>query len=575
MRVHNTAIAETFNDLADLLEIKGENPFRIRAYRNAARTVSALPQDIGELLEQGEDLSTLPGIGKDLAGKIKEIATTGHLSVLDKLEETLSPELIELMRIAGLGGKRVMALYTKLGVHTLEGLEKAAAEHRICKIPGFGEKIEQSILEGIKKRREQGGRFGVLEAEETASLMVSYLKNSGLFREVVVAGSFRRKKDTVRDLDVLAAGAEPAKAAEVFCSYPAVTKVVSSGGTRSTVILVNRMQVDLRVVPVESYGAALHYFTGSQLHNIAVRKKGVKLGLKINEYGVYKGKKRLGGKEESDVFRAVGLPYIPPELREDAGEIEAAQKGRLPDLIEADDIRGDLHAHTNYTDGKVPLEEMVEAAKAMGYEYVAITDHSQRLAMTGGLDEVALRGQISRIDRLNQKLRGFTVLKGIEVDILENGELDLPDSVLRELDLCVCSIHSRFNLSFQKQTDRILRAMDNPHFTIFGHPTGRIVNRRMPYEYDFEKVVRRAAQRGCFLEINSSPDRLDIHDHLVRTAASAGVKIAVNTDAHNTGDLKFIRFGVGQARRGWLSSEDVVNTRSLKKLRELLEKSRV
>lgn len=575
MRVHNTAIAEIFNDLADLLEIKGENPFRIRAYRNAARTVSALPQDIGELLEQGEDLSTLPGIGKDLAGKIEEITTTGHLSVLDKLEETLSPELIELMRIAGLGGKRVMALYTKLGVHTLEGLEGAAKEHRICKLPGFGEKIEQSILEGIEKRREQGGRFGVLEAEETASLLVSYLQNSGLFEQVIVAGSFRRRKDTVRDLDILATGADPDKAAKLFSSYPGVVKVVSSGGTRSTVLLVNRMQVDLRVVPSESYGAALHYFTGSQLHNIAVRKRGVKKGLKINEYGVYRGEERIGGREESDVFRAVGLPFIPPELREDAGEIEAAERGELPDLVEEKDIRGDLHAHTNYTDGKVPLEEMVAAAKAMGYEYLAITDHSQRLAMTGGLDEIMLREQINRIDRLNQKLRGITVLKGIEVDILEDGALDLHDSVLRELDLCVCSIHSRFNLSFQKQTDRILRAMDNPYFTIFGHPTGRIVNRRMPYEYDFEKVVKRAAQRGCFLEINSTPDRLDIHDHLVRTAKAEGVKIAVDTDAHSVGDLKFIRFGIGQARRGWLSRDDVLNTRSLKKLRELLRRSRL
>ncbi|MFP4014478.1 MAG: helix-hairpin-helix domain-containing protein, partial [Chitinispirillaceae bacterium] len=394
MRVHNTAIAEIFNDLADLLEIKGENPFRIRAYRNAARTVSALPQDIGELLEQGEDLSTLPGIGKDLAGKIEEIATTGHLAVLDKLEETLSPELIELMRIAGLGGKRVMALYAKLGVHTLEGLERAAKEHRICKLPGFGEKIEQSILDGIQKRREQGGRFGVLEAEETASLLTSYLESSGLFEQVIVAGSFRRRKDTVRDLDILATGADPARAANLFTSYPEVARVVSSGGTRSTVILVNRMQVDLRVVPAESYGAALHYFTGSQLHNIAVRKRGVKKGLKINEYGVYRGDERIGGKEESDVFGAVGLPFIPPELREDAGEIEAAQKGELPDLVEEKDIRGDLHAHTNYTDGKMPLEEMVAAAKAMGYEYLAITDHSQRLAMTGGLDEIMLREQI-------------------------------------------------------------------------------------------------------------------------------------------------------------------------------------
>ncbi len=574
MRVHNIAIADIFNELADLLEIKGENPFRIRAYRNAARTVAALPQDIGELLDKGEDLSSLPGIGKDLAGKIEEIASTGHLAVLDKLEEKLDPQLIELMRIGGLGGKRVGAIYSKLGVHTLEGLEEAAKEHRISKLPGFGEKIEQSILEGIEKRRQQGDRFDLLEAEETATYLTSYLQNSSIFKSVTVAGSFRRRKDTIRDLDILGICDDAGRASELFCSFPGVVKVVSSGGTRSTVILANRMQVDLRVVPQESFGAALHYFTGSQLHNIAVRRRGVKRGLKINEYGVFRGEERIGGEREADVFSAVGLSYIEPELREDAGEIEAAERGALPKLVELSDIRGDLHAHTTYTDGKVSLEGMVSAAREMGYEYLAITDHSQRLAMTGGLDEIMLREQIGRIERLNGELKDFTVLKGIEVDILEDGSLDLPDSVLRELDLCVCSIHSRFNLSFEKQTERILRAMDNPYFTIFAHPTGRVLNRRLPYEFDLDRVIGHARQRGCFFEINASPYRLDLSAQMARAAVEGGVKVAVNTDAHNIGDLKFMRFGISQARRGWIEKDGVINTRKGGKLRQLLRESR-
>lgn len=573
MRIHNIAIANIFNDMADIIQIQGGNPFRIRAYRNAARTISGLSQNVSDLVEKEEDLSKLSGIGKDLALKIEEIVRTGHLSALDKLEKLTPPQLIEVMKISGLGGKRIAALHNKLGITSIDDLEKAAREHKICTLPGFGERIEKSILDGIEKSREADNAVLYYEAREISGLLLDYFKKCSLVENVTIAGSFRRRKEIVRDIDVLVTGSQNSVIAEYFLDYPDISSVISKGETRITVMLHDLLQTDIRIVPQGCYGSALHYFTGSKAHNIAVRKRGMKRDLKINEYGVFKGKKRIGGEKEEDVFSAVGLTFIEPELREDQGEIEAAQRGTLPDLIKVEHIRGDLHTHTNRTDGHASLEQMVIAAAIKGYEYIAVTDHSRRLAMAHGLWESDLEQQIEMINRVNETLKGITVLKGIEVDILENGTLDLPVSVLKKLDLTICAIHSKMNLSKEQQTKRILKAMDNPTFKILAHPTGRLLKKRTPYEVDIEKVLKGAKERGCGVEINSSPDRLDLNDINCKMAKEIGVKLVINTDAHSTNDLNNMQYGIFQARRGWVEPNDVVNTRTLEELKSILKRS--
>jgi DNA polymerase (family 10) len=573
MPIHNAYVAEIFNKVADLLDIEGANPFRIRAYRNAARTVGDLPQSVADLVERGEKLSELPGLGKDLAGKIEEIVRTGTLEQLEELERRLPKGLVQLMRIEGLGPRRIKALYQELGVTDFEGLKKAALENRIKDLKGFGDKTQQQIMKQLGRLTGAAGkRLKLASAEQIAGSYVDHLKKDKGIERIDVAGSFRRHKETVGDLDLLAIVKQDSKAMDRFVEYEDVNRVISKGRTRSTVVLRSGLQVDLRVLPEVSYGAALHYFTGSKAHNIAVRKLGVKRGLKINEYGVFKGEERIAGKTEEEVYRRVDLPYIEPELREDLGEIEAARKGSLPHLLDLGDIRGDLHCHTRETDGRHTLEQMAGAAKEQGYEYLAVSEHSKRVSMAKGLDDKRLAEHIKRIDRLNGKLAGFRLLKSIEVDILEDGSLDLPDEILAELDLTVCSIHYNRNLSRPKQTERILRAMDNPSFNILAHPTGRLINERDPYDVDIEKILEGARERGCFLEVNAHPDRLDLTDRHSKMAKDLGVKLAVSTDAHSMTDLAFMRFGVYQARRGWLEKDDVINTRKWRDLKKLLKR---
>lgn len=574
MRIRNATVAEIFNTMADLLEIKGENPFRIRAYRTAAHTVYSLSSDVSELLESGEDLCRLPGIGKDLASKIEQIVITGQLDALEELKDEVPFELVSFMRIAGLGGKRIKTINRRLGVQSIEQLERAALDHKICKLPGFGVKIERAILDGIKQLREAGTRVKIYDAEEIINRISKFLQSEKAIDKLIVAGSFRRKRETVGDIDILITTDNPPEIISLFLQFPEIEKVLARGEIRCTVILYSGMQVDIRVVAKESYGAALHYFTGSKAHNIGIRKMGVRLGLKINEYGIWKEGVRIAGELEGDVYRVVGLPFIEPELREDRGELEAAKNGKLPGLIESHQIRGDLHTHTSRTDGHATIAEMVEAAIALGYEYIAITDHSQRLAMTRGLNESDLALQIDIIDKVNETLKGFRILKGIEVDILEDGTLDLADSILKRLDLTVCSVHSKLNLSRMQQTDRVLRAMGNPYFTILAHPTGRLINRRAPMEIDMERILIRARELRRVVEVNSHPDRLDLNDVHCRMAKELGVKVSINTDAHSTNDLKFIRFGVAQARRGWLGSSDVINCLGLNDLLHLLRSIR-
>jgi len=572
MPIQNADIADIFTRVANMLEIEDANPFRVRAYRNAARTVSSLGRSVSEMVEDDQDLTELAGIGSDLAQKIREIVETGSLRQLEALEEQTPAGLNDLMGVSGLGPKRVAALYRELGVTSLKELKSAAESHEIQEVDGFGEKTEQSILESLARSEGKEERIPLQEAEQRAAPLVDYLKDSKGIKQITVAGSYRRCKETVGDLDILVSCKRDENPMDRFTAYEDVRKVVSKGDTRSTVVLKSGLQVDLRVLPAVGYGAGLHYFTGSKAHNIAVRKRGVKKNLKINEYGVYRGKKRVAGKTEKEVYDAVDLPYIEPELREDNGEIEAAEKGRLPDLVAADDIRGDLHAHTNATDGQDSLEDMAEAAKDLGYRYLAITEHSRKVTMAKGFDADRLEEQIERIDRLNEALEDFRLLKGIEVDILEDGQLDLPDDILKELDLRVCSVHYHQNLPRKKQTRRILKAMENPYFNILGHPTGRIIGQRGPIEVDLEQVMKAAGENGCFLELNAEPDRLDLNDSHCRMAREIGVKVAVSTDAHSSGSLRFMRFGIHQARRGWLEAGDVVNTRSTAALLKMMKR---
>jgi DNA polymerase (family 10) len=571
--VHNAEIAGIFNQVADLLEIEGANQFRVRAYRNAARTIGGLPRSAADMIEEGQDLTELPGIGEDLAGKIEEIVETGSLAQLEEIKRRTPPELADLLKISGLGPKRVQALREELGIISREDLKKAARQGKIQQLYGFGEKIEQEILKDIERAKGDEERTLLMVAEQIAEPLVDYLREGGRVEDVIVAGSYRRRKETVGDLDILATSEEGAKAIERFVEYEDVEEVISEGKTRSTVVLRSGMQVDLRVVPRDSYGAALFYFTGSKSHNIALRNMALEQDLKINEYGVFKGKDQIAGETEEEIYGVFDLPYIPPELRENRGELEAASKGQLPQIITLEDLRGDLQSHTKASDGNASLKEMAQAAQDRGYEYFAITDHSKYVAVTQGLDAEGLARQIEEIDRLNGELDGIVLLKGVEVDILEDGSLDLVDDILKKLDLTICSIHSKFGLSREKQTERIIRAMDNPYFNILAHPTGRLIGERAPYDVDMERVMEAARERGCFLEINAQPKRLDLDDVYCKMAKEMGVKASISTDAHTVNELDYLRFGVGQARRGWLEAEDVLNTRSWKDLKKLLKRS--
>lgn len=573
MTVHNADIGKVFDEIADLLEIAGENPFRIRAYRNAARLIEGLGASVSEMIAKDEDLTELPGIGKDLAGKIKEIVATGSCEALDKLRQKLPATLTTLLKIPGLGPKRVQTIYRTLDIGTPEQLYTAAHEGKIRELPGFGEKIEASVLQAMEAHVEKKMRFKLATSAQYAEPLKAYLEQVPGVSQVAIAGSYRRAKDTVGDIDIVVTAKRGSPIMERFTGYDDVEQILSQGATRSTVKLKCGLQVDVRVVPQVSFGAALHYFTGSKAHNIAIRRLGQQRRLKINEYGVFKGTKRVAGTTEESVYRAVDLPFIAPELRENRGEIEAARAGKLPALIDVADIKGDLHVHTNATDGHNTLKEMVEAAQARGYGYIAITDHSRRVTVANGLDPQRLRKQMDEIDRLNQTLKGITVLKGIEVDILEDGTLDLPDPVLAGLDIVVGAVHSKFDLSKAKQTERILRAMDNRYVTVLAHPTGRLIQEREPYDVDMLRIVRKAKERGCFLELNAQPKRLDLMDVYCQMARDEGVLIALNTDAHSTRDYDNLKYGIGQARRGWLEPKDVLNTRPLGALRALLKRT--
>lgn len=559
--MQNIEIARHLEDIADLLEIQGANPFRIRAYRNAARTVEDFPTQLHKLVLDGADLTEIPTVGKDIAGYIAELVETGSSKLLDELTKTVPYSLIELTRLPGLGAKRVKTLWQELGVETLDDLENAALAGDVEALEGFGKKTQQRILEGIAVRRKQSERVKLSEADQLIEPLVEHLAAIKQVLRIEVAGSYRRRRETVGDVDLLVIAEKPRPVMDRFAGYGEVKRVEKSGDTRATVILRSGLKVDLRVVPPDSYGAALQYFTGSKEHNVKIRKRAVARGLRVSEYGVFRVKddRAIAGRDEEDVYEALGLPCFPPELREDRGEVEAADRGELPALITLDDIRGDLQMHTTWSDGKNTIEEMLDGCASRGYEYFAITDHSKALAMTGGLDAAKLKLQWEEIAEVTERRSSPHLLRSMEVDVLADGRLDLEDELLAALDLVLVSIHSKLDLPAAKQTRRIVKALEHPEVNILGHPTGRLINRREPMAFDLDEVLACAAERGVAVELNAHPERLDLRDTQLMLARELGVKVAIGTDAHRVGDLGLMRYGVDQARRAWLEKEDILN----------------
>ncbi len=571
MPVANLLVAAALDEIADRLEIEDANAFRVRAYRNAARTVRDLQRDVKAAAERGETVAGLPGIGADLGGKIAEIALTGSCDVLRELRRSMPSSVTELLHVPGLGPKRVKTLWHELGVQTPAQVLRAARDGRIRALHGLGATMEGNIERAVAAHVMKERRIDLAAASEFAAAIVAWLAPVAAGGRVAVAGSYRRMRETVGDLDVVVGARDGPAAVARFAAFPAVAAMLAQGPTRASGRLHGGLQVDLRVVPEASFGAALLYFTGSKAHNIALRRLAQAHDLKINEYGVFRGGKRIAGETEVSVYRAVGLPFIAPELREDRGELEAARDGRLPSLVELGDLAGDLHAHTDATDGRNTLEEMVAAARAAGLAYLAITDHSPRQAMAHGLDPERLARQSAAIERLNARLAGsFRVLRGIEVDILNDGELDLPDTALARLDVVVAAVHGAFNLGRARQTERILRALESPHVTMLAHPTGRLLGEREPCDVDMLQVVRKAKACHVLLEVNAQPQRLDLADVHCHMCRDEGVRVAVDSDAHATRDFANLRYGIGQARRGWLGRDDVANTRALPSLLALL-----
>lgn len=566
----NADLAAAFDQTADLLELQQANPFRIRAYRNAARLVGELKLDLVAHVAQGRPLPRLPGIGPDLAGKIVEFARSGHLALLDRLRRQIPAGVPEMLQLPGLGPKRVRALYEELHVTSLAQLARAARDGRVRALPGFGARTEARILEAIEAASRRPQRLKLVAAAQYAAALVAWLRQAPRVKEVVAAGSLRRARETVGDLDLLAAAAEGAPVCRHLLAYPEVAGVRAAGDTRATVVLGSGLQVDLRVVPAESFGAALLYFTGSKAHNIRLRNRALERGMKLNEYGLFKGRRAVAGATEESVYAALELPWIAPELREDRGEIEAAQRHALPRLIERADLAGDLHAHTNWSDGTAGIEEMARAAQAQGLSYLAVSDHSRRLTVARGLDPVRLAQQCAEVERLNARLTGIRLLTGVEVDVLDDGSLDLPEAALAPLAVVIAAVHSKFDLSRAAQTARILAALDHPKVRILAHPLGRLIGQREPYDVDMLAVIRKCRERGVALELNAHPQRLDLTDLHSRMARDEGALVAINSDAHSVHEFDNLAFGIGQARRGWLEKADVINTRPLRDLRRWL-----
>jgi DNA polymerase (family 10) len=566
--MHNEEIARVFDNVADMLEIAGENFFRVRAYRNAARAVRDFPAPVAEVAR--ERFREIPGFGADLADKLATILDTGDLPIRIELMRTFPSGLLELKNLPALGPKRIKLLADRLHVRNRDDLKRAVEAGQLRTIRGFGAKMEERLLEALAREPDaiKPNRISYADASIVADNLRSRLSGCASLERLETAGSFRRRRETIGDLDVLTASTNPSAVIASFLSFPGIIKTLGAGETRASVVLNGGLQVDLRVVPPHSWGAALVYFTGSQAHCIHIRRIAQNLGLLLNEYGLYRGEERVAGSEEHEVYRGLGLSWIAPELREDRGEIDAAREGRLPKLIELADLRGDLHSHSTWTDGRASIEEMVKSAQAAGLEYLALTDHSQQLAMVHGLDPPRLREQWREIEAVAARLPGITILRGIEVDILEDGTLDLPDDVLSELDWVVASVHSKLDMDSDAMTRRMLRAIRNRNVDVIGHPSGRMLGHREPSGFDMAEIMKVAQQEGCALEVNSQTHRLDLNDAACLAAKHSGVKLVISSDAHSTRGFDLLGYGIGQARRGWLEAAHVLNTRPLQQLRQ-------
>ncbi|MCD6480482.1 DNA polymerase/3'-5' exonuclease PolX [Candidatus Bathyarchaeota archaeon] len=568
----NAEVAEILYEISELYALKGEQ-YRSRAYMMAAQRIGSLTEDIRKIWQRGE-LQSIPGVGKSIAAVIEEYLETGQSSKLEELREGLPRGVMELIELDGVGPKKAMRLYEELGINSIDELEKAAKAGKIRRLKGFGPKTEENILRSIEEYRRRQERFLLGAILPVIDEIVAYMKECDAVLRIEPAGSARRRKETVGDLDILVLSTRPEEVVERFVSMPRVSRVISQGTTRSTVIIGANLQVDLRVIPPESYGSALQYFTGSTAHNIKLRTIAVKKGYKLNEYGLFDREtgERIAGETEESVYKALGLEWIEPELREDRGEIEAAMEGRLPRLVKEEEIRGDLHIHTKWSDGTGTIEEMAQKAMSLGLEYIAICDHSKSMGIARGLDEARLRKQMAEIDKLNERLEGFRVLKGIEVDIKADGSLDLPNSVLKDLDFVVASIHSGFKADERQMTERMIRAIHNDYVSTIGHPTGRIILRRRPYALNLDKVFEAAAEQGVLMEINAFPNRLDLNDVNAKAAKEHGIVMSIGTDAHAPNHMEFLNLGVAVARRGWLEPGDVINTLPVDELLRKLER---
>lgn len=568
----NQEIAEVFNDIADLLEIKGENPFRIRAYRRAALNIEGLVRNVAETTK--DELIKISGIGQDLAGKIEEYVKTGRLQFYEDLKKEVPEGLSLLLSVPSLGPKTAKLLFERLKVKDIGTLEKLAREHKLSGLPGIKEKTEENILKGIEMLKRGIERQPLGKVLPVAKDILQHLKNKAPVKNLSIAGSIRRWKDTIKDIDILATSQDPKAVMNAFVHLPHVKDILMHGPTKSSVIIHEGLQVDLRVVEEDSFGAALAYFTGSKAHNIRLREMAVKSGLKINEYGIFREKdeKKLGGEKEEDIYRILGLPYIPPELREDSGEIEAAIEGRLPKLVELRDIKGDLHVHSKWSDGSHDFEELIDEAKKRGYEYIAITDHSKGLGIARGLSAERLMEEKKEIDAINKRLKGFRLIVGTEVDIRSSGEIDFPDEILKKMDIVVASIHSGFRQDKEQITKRLVSAIRNPYVSIIAHPTGRLIGERDPYDVDMNEVFKVAKETGTAIEINAYPLRLDLSDIYVKIAREMGVRVVISTDTHVANQFDYMGYGVSIARRGWLEKKDVLNTLSYNLLIKALRK---
>ncbi|MBI2819987.1 MAG: DNA polymerase/3'-5' exonuclease PolX [Acidobacteria bacterium] len=573
--MENREIARVLAETADLMEIDGQDSFRIRSYRNAVNTIEGVTERLEEILNDPErKLTDLPSIGKGMAAHIEELCRTGELSLHKELKGRFSPVALEMLRIQGLGPKGVATLLSHFKIRSLDDLEQLAKEGRLRDLPRMGEKLEQKILKSIEIHRRTTGRFMIDVADHLAQELQAYLAAASGVKSVTSAGSLRRGCETIGDLDLLVTGGRPENVAEHFLKFPNISEVIAHGENKISVKLKEGIQVDLRMLEPSSYGAAMQYFTGSKAHNVVLRDRAKRMGYKLNEYGLFRiaDDARVAGKTEQEIYRALELEYIEPEMRENLGEIEAAAKKRLPHLLRLQDIRGDLHMHSTATDGRCSIREMAEAAKQRGLEYIAVTDHSKALAMANGMNEKRVLAQIKEIGKLNQELEGIRIFASSEVDIRQDGLLDLDDEVLAQLDMVVASVHSFMNQSKRQMTDRLLRAFENPHLNIVAHPTGRLIFRREAFEFDFEEIFHEAERRNIAMEINSFPDRLDLCEQHLRLCKQFGVKIVISTDSHHTKHLEHMKYGVLMARRGWLEKTDVLNTLPAKDFKKALHR---